>query len=623
MGPFVVWTPPPVGSAIVTNVTWIWYLVPVGGCGDRLFESRSFGAGSVSSRSLSWSLVMNGGGEAKEDGAGSLRPAVLTAAAIGIVLALVTQWPLPTRMASAMPESGPQADIGDPYLVAWQIAWEGHALRTAPGDLFDANYFYPLENSLAFLDPLHGFAPAAVIGSGADAAVVRYNLLYLLAYALAFAGCFLLARELGLGTFAAVLAGAAFAYSPWRQEQLGHLLVISSGGIPLALAMLVRGYRRARWKWVAAGWLTATWQLSLGYTLGLQFAYLLALLGVILTIRWLVVGRPPIPRAVIGATAAGFVLFGGWGLLQAIPNLEVAETYPEAVRSESEVDFYSPPPWSFLVASPNNLLRGERNAEIRATLPYPLEQSLFPGVIAISLAIWGLGYSRSPFAVRAGLWLGTLLFGYLALGFQGPQGGFLYKALFHHAPGWDAVRTPGRLMTIATLGLALLAAHGLESIVGSLRQRLAGSKLSIVPIVIAIGLAGGVVLEGWGPTRLLPVADVPESQTAVEGPVLHLPIDDGNDRIYMYWSTENFSPMVNGVAAFTPHPHSNATEAVATFPDEASVTFLRDMGVRNVIVHLDRLPDATVWEAATVPLAEALSLQVERIGPDLVFSLDP
>ena len=572
---------------------------------------------------ISWLLVITRGRGAKEDGAGSVRPAVLTAAAIGILLALVTQWPLPARIAGAMPEAGPTAEIGDPYLVAWQIAWEGHALRTAPGDLFDANYFYPLKNSLAFLDPLHGFAPAAVMGSGADAAVVRYNLLYLLAYALAFAGCFLLARELGLGTFAALLAGAAFAYSPWRQEQLGHLLVISSGGIPLALAMLVRGYRRASWKWVAAGWLTATWQLSIGYTLGLQFAYLLALLVVVSAIWWLVAGRPSIPHGVIAASAAGLVLFGGWGLLQAIPNLEVAETHPEAVRSEAEVDFYSPPPRSLLVASPNNLLHGERRADIRATLPFPVEQALFPGSIAISLAIWGLAYSRSPLAVRVGLLLGTLLFGCLALGFKGPQGGFLYKALFDLAPGWDAIRTPGRLMTIATLCLALLAAHGLESIVDSLRPRLAGSKLSIVPAVIAVCLAGGVVVEGWGPTRLLPVSDVPESQSAVEGPVLHLPMDDGNDRVYMYWSTENFSPMVNGVAAFTPHPHSNAAQMVATFPDESSVAFLREIGVRNVIVHLERMPDATVWEAATAPLAEALSLEVERIGPDLVFSLDP
>ena len=523
-----------------------------------------------------------------------------------------------------MPESGQGAEIGDPYLVAWQIAWEGHALRTDPANLFDANSYFPLKNSLAFLDPLHGFAPAAIVGSGADAAVVRYNLLYLFAYALAFAGCFLLARELGLDTLAAAAAGAAFAYSPWRQEQLGHLLVISSGGIPLALFMLVRGYKKVRWKWVAAGWLTATWQLSIGFTLGLQFAYLLALLGAVCAIGWLRAGRPPIPRAVIGATTAGILLFGGWGALQAIPNMKVAETYPEAVRNEADADFYSPPPRAFLVASPNNLLHGDRRDEIRATLTFPLEMALFPGTVVASLAVWGLVASRGDRALRIGLFLGTSLFAYLALGLKAPGNGFLYRALFNHAPGWDAIRTPGRLMTIATLGLALLAAHGLAPIYAFMRrERGVSSGFSVGYVVVATCLTGGIVLEGWGPTRLLPVVEPPPSQTVVEGPLLHLPWDDSSDRTYVYWSTENFSAMVNGVSAFTPNPYSEAKATAGAFPDESSVAFLRGLGVRNVIVHLGRMPDAATWVATATPVAEALSLEIERIGPDLVFSLEP
>ena len=55
------------------------------------------------------------------------------------------------------------------------------------------------------------------------------------AYALCFAGAWLLARELGAGRAGAAVAGAAFAYAPWRLEQEGHLHIISSGGIALAL----------------------------------------------------------------------------------------------------------------------------------------------------------------------------------------------------------------------------------------------------------------------------------------------------------------------------------------------------------------------------------------------------
>ena len=57
--------------------------------------------------------------------------------------------------------------------------------------------------------------------------------------------------------------------------EAGHLHVISSGGIPLALFLLLRGYRRGSRGLVLAGWLVSAWQISLGFTLGLQFAYLL------------------------------------------------------------------------------------------------------------------------------------------------------------------------------------------------------------------------------------------------------------------------------------------------------------------------------------------------------------
>src|SRR3954449_534850 len=169
-------------------------------------------------------------------------------AAIGAcLLAIVMTWPLVLHLGSTVPR-----DIGDPLAEAWQPAWGGHALLHQPLHFFDANRFWPLKDSLAFGDALIGYAPAGLIGSGPHAAIVRYDLLFLFVYALAFFGAWLLARELAVGRIGAFVAGAAFAYAPWRLEQDGHLHVISSGGIPLALALLVRGYRRDSVPLVAA-----------------------------------------------------------------------------------------------------------------------------------------------------------------------------------------------------------------------------------------------------------------------------------------------------------------------------------------------------------------------------------
>ena len=61
-------------------------------------------------------------------------------------------------------------------------------------------------------------------------ALLRYNALFLFAYALAIFGAYLLAREMGLGRGPAAVAGAAFAFAPLRLEHDGHMHVISSGG---------------------------------------------------------------------------------------------------------------------------------------------------------------------------------------------------------------------------------------------------------------------------------------------------------------------------------------------------------------------------------------------------------
>ena len=192
-------------------------------------------------------------------------------AALAVALAVALHWPLALHLGDRIAQ-----DVGDPLVQAWQVAWDGHALAHQPLRLFQANQFWPLPDSLAFSDALVGYAPAALAGNGPRAAVARYDLLFLASFALCFAGAWLLARELGSGRAGAAVAGAAFAYAPWRLEQEGHLHVLSSGGIALAAWLLVSGYRRGAPGAIVAGWLVAGWQLSLGFSLGLPLAYGLA-----------------------------------------------------------------------------------------------------------------------------------------------------------------------------------------------------------------------------------------------------------------------------------------------------------------------------------------------------------
>ena len=67
-------------------------------------------------------------------------------ALVACLLAAAMHWPVTLHLSRDV-----ASDLGDPLDQAWQVAWSGHALTHEPLDLFQANIYWPLENSLAFL----------------------------------------------------------------------------------------------------------------------------------------------------------------------------------------------------------------------------------------------------------------------------------------------------------------------------------------------------------------------------------------------------------------------------------------------------------------------------------------
>jgi hypothetical protein len=540
---------------------------------------------------------------------------LLGCVALAIALSLAMHWPLPLHLGRDIAQ-----DLGDPLVQAWQVAWNGHALVHQPLRLFQANMFWPLPDSLAFSDALVGYAPAGLVGEGTHAAVARYDVLFLFAYALCFAGAYLLARELGAGRAGAVVAGAAFAYAPWRLEQEGHLHIISSGAIALALCLLIRGYRRRAAGTVLAGWLVATWQFSLGFSLGLPLAYLLAAGGLAVTIGWWRRGRPRPPRAVAVASAAGMLCFAVTAGLLARPYMRVLHDHPEAHRTIEDVASFSGPPYELLVASQDSRLWGAATAPLRERLSFVPEQTLFPGLAILALALAGLwiGGAISP-RVRRSLGAAALGFAILSLGFR-LDGAWLYpyRWLYELLPGWQAIRVPGRLHTLTTLCLALLAAGAAQALADRARARRGALAASGCGLLLCLA----VLADGWGFADHPTVELAPPGQSAAPQPALHLPAGAFDNRRYVLWSTDGFPDVVNGRGSFVPRSFQAVIDATASFPDRRSVAFLRRIGVRSVTVHLDH---ARGTPLARAPMRSLRGLRLERRlrGRTALFVLGP
>ncbi|WFE25642.1 hypothetical protein O7623_19945 [Solwaraspora sp. WMMD791] len=551
-----------------------------------------------------------------------------------LAVAVVMTWPTLRYPLYTIPQ-----DTFDPTLQAWQMAWSGHILLTDPTQLWRSNTFYPEPWSFAFSDTLLGYAPAGMIGDGPVAAVLRYNIVFVLAHALAMLGAYALIRQLGAGRTAAAVGGAAYAYAPWLLAQAGHLHIVSNGGIPLALAMLARGHgwslrygyrpQRRSIGWALAGWLTAAWQISLGFGIGLPFIYILAVVCLVSLIMyvvrraWFWRPRRPFGAVLLLTDLAGGALFAAVGVLLAIPYFRVAELHPNAARTLDDLAAYSPPLVGFFTAPQESLLWGDRHADARATLPWHPEMTLLPGFVLYALALAGLVFSIWTLRQRLLLLAGVLLSGILAMGTEFFGGTYTYGLLFEYLPGWDGIRTPGRMMLWTTLLLAILAAGAVGAFVRRVddiaRQRVTGRPggwlrlATLLPLLL-------VLVEGLNTTPHPAVPEQPQIMRVDEGPILVLPSGQNLDQHVMLWSTTRFQPVVNGGSGFTPDRLAEVREVTRTFPDQASISYLRELGVRTVVLRRDRVA-GTPWQTTIDLPVDGLGIERADIGDTVVFRL--
>ncbi|HTU77960.1 MAG TPA: hypothetical protein VMF09_04300 [Solirubrobacteraceae bacterium] len=633
------------------------------------------------------------------------RAEIALAALAGVLLAVLTSWPLVLHMSTRI-----APDLGDPVRTAWEIAWDGYAILHQPLHVFDSNAFYPHPLSLAFSDSLLGYGPAAFFGSGTVAALVRYNLLFLWAWSFCFVGAYLLARELGLGRLAGAAAGLAFAYAPYRVTEAGHLHVISSGGIAFALFLLLRGYRRGSRGLVLAGWLVTAWQISLGFTLGLQYAYLLVVLGALVLMFWWrgrltpgpawrtagesrpqarpggrIVPRAPgedesapaaaprrsrrargalIPRRLLAVTLTGIAVVAAVTVYEARPYLRVAALYPTAKRTLKEVETYSAGPAAFLAASSENRVWGSLTSGMRAKVNSKNESVFFPGGLILVLALLGLGAGVYTRRLRIGLAAGIVVCSILALGFGLTGAGYPYRLLYDYAPGWDGVRVPGRIFTLATLFYALLAGAGAQLLVrwigswagrrrseavtsngrtapgrqalgrsASRRPALAMSALGL-PALAGLVLLIGILGEGAGHLGHPVVPQPVKAEIGLPGPLLDLPTDGALDRVWQYFSTDGFYKIPIGNSTFDIPAVDDLRGGMNGFPDRASVEKLRYYHIRTVVLHtvlpkglppehgavIPEPPDPAA--AAKKPIA-GLGITRRQVGSVVIYEIGP
>jgi hypothetical protein len=536
-------------------------------------------------------------------------------------------------------------DTGDPVLIGWQLGWAGHVLRTLPADPWTTPAFGGARDNFAFTDATWGYAPLTwLAGEGLTGSLTMLNLAGLIAGGLAFAGAYLLARVLGSGLPGALVAGAGFAYAPWRLAQITHLNVYSTGGIALALALLVAGHGwslrsgfsgRTRAGVLGLGWAAACWQLTMGFATGIVFGYVLALVTALLVAGLVVHRRRLPPPGVVAADLLGGLAFAGVVWWMSRPFWRVVHAHPEGRRDENWIRSLSPPWRGLLTAPDRSVLWAPRQESWRQVIGWVAETALLPGAVLIALAGLGLLVSAWPWRRRLALAAVTAAIAVLCLGSEGPAGGrWTFLPLYHHLPGWDTMRTPGRLVLWVTLGLALLAAGLLTRLSDVLaRPRAAAARpsrvrhgpvwwLLAVPFAVLLCVpAAAVVYEGRGDVPQVPVDPAPVRLASLPQPVLVLPsVPVFGDYRIMLWGADGWPSIMNGSSGFEPRFEEELRAEVSGFPDAASVDALRRRHVRTVLLLPPNL-GGTPWEGALIKPVDGLGI-TWRMLPDGTYRYD-
>lgn len=543
-------------------------------------------------------------------------------------LAVVMTWPLAPNLDRAV------ATPGDPYLLAWTLAWDTHATFHRGPSLFDAPIFHPAKGALAFSENVYGIALFAfpLFAAGLDALTV-HNVLLLMGFALSGYGAWVLVRGPTGSRLAAAAAALFFAFVPYRFTQLSHLQIVWSPWLPLLLASAICFGREPsrRHTAVLAGVLFID---GLSTIYWLWFGSTAAVAAVlVVAAKEGHLAEPRFWRRLAAACVASGVLLLPWLL----PYLSAAERYG-MTRGAGEVLRYSARPGDWLAPGTYEASRASATASV------PPERRLGPGVVPLVLAAAGLSLfwrrraRASPADVAGERDLGALLAGALAwlvVGFVGSLGlrTPVYRFLFAHLWVLHSVRVAARWGMIADAGLAVLVGLGVLAVTRALRRAgRAGSALALgagalVTVALLADLREAPIRWYLGTTRAAPVERW-LAEHRLRGAVLELPVAGGNAEYgYLLAQTRHWKPLVNGVSGFlTPDVEWLIRAFRRPEISPAVVPRLERMGCSLVVIHADRLgaaPAVRRWlrrEMARRRLVFVAALERGLAG-DFLFAL--
>lgn len=485
-------------------------------------------------------------------------------------------YPLAQVMEDHLPNHAARQPLvfADLELVVWALAWGSRALVTQPLEIFDANIFYPMPDSLAFSDHFFGLLPLfAPFYWVTDNPVMSANMTILAIFALRALSMQILLRRY-TGPEAAILGALFFSFTPNAADGIVKFYLLATFGLVLSFFLVDRLLASPRVRDMVG--LALMLSMQAATSVYLAFAAMFGTVAWTLSFLWFRRTELDARRIVgllVAAGMAGLILVP---LHLPYLRFDDGSILPDYLRTTGEN-------WSMSQAI--NFFHLRRFA----TLSVPPIVWLFAGLALFPRR-------RMPMAPIVGSIFVALTSLTLSLGPEGrllgiPTGA-VYVFLADIVPGMSAVRAPFRFLTLCTIAIPLLAGLGLHSVLFGLGQW----PRRIVAILIG-GFYLGVYAPQAQPMRLVERGEAPGHVYAALAKrddgraVLEIPRAPwGIAAQRMLGSTTHWHPIIDGYSGHPPESDDLIQEVAKDLPSAAALQRLVDtVDVGWIVVHRDQL----------------------------------
>lgn len=541
------------------------------------------------------------------------RVAFITLLFTALTMVMAAPW-------SLHPATRVLVDAPDTHLFIWTLAWDVRAFVTSPLTIFDANIYYPLPNTLAYSENLIGsaFVAAPILWLTGDA-VLAMNLVALSASVLCGIGAWFLARKLGIGMGGAVIAGLVFAFAPARFFRMSQIHLVAMQWIPFALAYLHSYFEtgRARDLRMAIGF-GVLQVLCAGHG-----AVFLGVAGGAMVLYRLFSGEPlALVKRARDFGIAGVVLLAPVAFM-VLPYRRVQQE----MGLRRSLENWTVTPESFL-ASPSHVHQWALSLLSDVKFHEQASAYLFPGVLPVLLALMAvMPGDDARTRQRHMLFFGVLAAVSVLLFIDGPLS--LWPWVYSW-PGMNFIRAPSRFMILTTLCLAVLAGAGLERAISRLTT-LSQRAACVLAGVLLLGEFNAYPFQGTGYTVPAPAVDRWLATQPTPFVVAEVPLPDPRNSgrferfqtMTMLHSMVHWQKTVHGYSGFRAPFHEQLYADLRRFPDETSITRLREVGVSYVVVHRE-LYSPEEWAIVEPRLAQFPQLQLaHEDASGRVYSVAP